>query len=611
MLIQLPVEYEGQSPCTDLASRILAVERASESCWKSADVQQNGGATSRKNTSLRIFSLRTCRIFSGEGRVGQVIQTGPEMNPAVTVTPFDRKIQAERKVASGMTRATKKKSPRYALRLLAILVGLAPVLVLEGLLRIWDYPKADFSGDPLIDASELKPLFEPIADDPGRMQIGESRLDLFCPAQFDLAKSKKAFRIFALGGSTTYGEPYASETSFPAFVGKFLEAANPNRDIEVINCGGLSYASYRIRFILQEVLEYSPDLILIYTGHNEYLERRSQIFSGTSESNDSESWPEFQVNKLARFKTVQLFNQALTKEKNRRSEVEPTKLAREVNALLDYQGGLEDYQRSKLNRRLVAKEFRFNLSSMIQMCKARNVPLVVVGPVSNLLDTPPFKFENRPDLSEEELTELDRQWELATGSASQRLAEQAAEAVLRIDSEHAGALYLLGCLAANRKDFGSAKELLLGAKDSDVCPLRAPAEIVDVLKEVIQESGTAFVDANEVFEALSEGGIVGKKWLVDHIHPSVEGHRVLAEQIAAVCLDRKTITQVDHDWREKSVPQIEDYLANLDAAYYVRGQQRLAGLRLWTQGRAKKLRNSSSSEDETTKEAEQAHSADN
>ncbi len=47
------------------------------------------------------------------------------------------------------------------------------------------------------------------------------------------------------------------------------------KPIEVINVGGISYASYRIAAILDEVLQHEPDLVVIYMGHNEFLEART------------------------------------------------------------------------------------------------------------------------------------------------------------------------------------------------------------------------------------------------------------------------------------------------------------------------------------------------
>ncbi|MEZ5362267.1 MAG: hypothetical protein R2748_07970 [Bryobacterales bacterium] len=45
--------------------------------------------------------------------------------------------------------------------------------------------------------------------------------------------------------------------------------------MEVINAGGVSYASYRVAAVMEELAQYEPDAFLIYSGHNEFLERRT------------------------------------------------------------------------------------------------------------------------------------------------------------------------------------------------------------------------------------------------------------------------------------------------------------------------------------------------
>jgi len=43
----------------------------------------------------------------------------------------------------------------------------------------------------------------------------------------------------------------------------------------LINAGGISYASYRIAKLMEELIRFQPDLFIIYTGHNEFLEERT------------------------------------------------------------------------------------------------------------------------------------------------------------------------------------------------------------------------------------------------------------------------------------------------------------------------------------------------
>ena len=35
--------------------------------------------------------------------------------------------------------------------------------------------------------------------------------------------------------------------------------------------GGVSYASYRVAALMEELVRYEPDLFVIYSGHNEFL----------------------------------------------------------------------------------------------------------------------------------------------------------------------------------------------------------------------------------------------------------------------------------------------------------------------------------------------------
>ena len=40
-------------------------------------------------------------------------------------------------------------------------------------------------------------------------------------------------------------------------------------------CWGISYASYRVAAVMEELIRYEPDLFLIYSGHDEFLEGRT------------------------------------------------------------------------------------------------------------------------------------------------------------------------------------------------------------------------------------------------------------------------------------------------------------------------------------------------
>ncbi len=488
---------------------------------------------------------------------------------------------------------------RWRVRLAAILVGLLPLLTCELVCQVLGLPRRPPPSDPFVDLEQLKPLFRPTADQL-RMEIGPERMNLFNPAGFFRTKAAGTYRIFALGGSTTYGEPYRSETAFPHWLGLYLQAASPEPQlsdgtlseptVEVINCGGLSYASYRVLAILREVLNYEPDLIVVYTGHNEYLESRSYA------AYQSRPWPSRVASSLGNLRTVQLMRLALGDRTTgaARPDKSRTIMQAEVDALLDYQGGLEAYQRDASWREPVVEHYRWNIEQMSQASRAANVPLVLINPVANLLDCPPIKFEVDPKLTADEQQRFEELWEAARTQPDQVRAMAALTAALEIDPTHAAANFLLGRWHFAEGEIERARERLTIARDQDVCPLRATTAIQTAVVQVANAQRAILVDADELFSGLSAEKIVGNRWLIDHVHPTVEGHQQLGEAIANTLIQNGLFpTAVPDEWLERGQAACRLHLGSLSEPYFQRGQQRLEGLLLWSQGRAKKVRESS------------------
>ena len=107
------------------------------------------------------------------------------------------------------------------------------------------------------------------------MEPAENKLRWFNHQSFPKAKPDNTFRIFCLGGSTTYGRPFDDKTSYCGWLREYLVEVDPTQNFEVINAGGISYASYRLVKVMEELAEFEPDLFIVYTGHNEFLEERT------------------------------------------------------------------------------------------------------------------------------------------------------------------------------------------------------------------------------------------------------------------------------------------------------------------------------------------------
>ena len=465
-------------------------------------------------------------------------------------------------------------------RVLAVALSLSPLVCLEVGLRMTGVGEVREADVPAIGFQATHPLFE-LDDAAGQFKIAKSRQAYFYPDAFAAQKATDEFRIFCLGGSTVQGRPYSIETSFTTWLELSLNAADPSRKWEVVNCGGVSYASYRLVPILQEILAYEPDLFVIYTGHNEFLEART--FANLP-----------QVSPLSQVRTFNLVRSAWSGESRLQGAGQTREiLSAEVDALLDYRGGLADYHRDEAGHRVTVRQYAENLKQMISLAREANVPIVLMNPASNLKDTPPFKIEPRSDLNEREAAEFENLFTQARAASVVDDRVELLERAVAIDGQHGGARFLLGhaYLAQCRPE--EAREQFIRAKDEDVCSLRMIEPLHEALRAVAESSATPLIDVRRDFELQATDGIPGDNFFLDHIHPSINNHQVIARLLvdhfvaAGFCRPQA-------NWEALRDEQYREHLGTLDTPYYAKGKQRLEGLIRWTQGRANKLRDGTS-----------------
>jgi len=510
-----------------------------------------------------------------------------------TSTPASTSSEGHQHSSSRTKRSNKPRSRvrLWAFRFVAVLLGLSVFAVVEMLCVLFEWGKPTDYPDPYVGFSDGHPLF--VRDERGeQFVIPESRLGFFKPESFPVRKEPDAFRIFCFGGSTVQGRPYSTPTSFPTWLQLSLQAGDSRRTWEVVNCGGVSYASYRLAPIVKECLRYEPDLFIICTGHNEFLEERT--YEHIKHAPPVIAKPS---RFLSRLRSVTLLRAAVNRlngETDAVPENRPT-LKSEVDALLDYKNGLRPYQWDGEWRKGVVEHFEFNLRRMIALASAVDVPVVLVLPPSNLRDTPPFKSESTSGLSAEERARRRSFVRRAHSQEGQHLQHRIAllEQAVDIDGRHAGLRYELGrCYDALWQRTGDAEWLTkaraayVRARDLDVCPLRMITSLEEALRRVAREWETPLLDAHALLEADCPGGILDNTLLVDHIHPSPNvGHPRIAHALAQR-LRKHGWFQPSADWKSKRKAAFAEHRRGLSDIYYERGKKTLEALRMWTQGRA-------------------------
>jgi tetratricopeptide (TPR) repeat protein len=406
--------------------------------------------------------------------------------------------------------------------------------------------------DPWVGFSGHAPLFVPSSSSAGppRLVTAEQRRSWFNHQAFLRDKPPEAYRIFCLGGSTTYGRPYDDRTSFAGFLRAFLPAMDPSRSWEVINAGGISYASYRIEVLTRELVQYQPDLFVIYTGHNEFLEDRT--YSSLIETPEA-------IRRAVRWagwsRTFALAQRMLHGPP---AVADRPTLPAEVTAILDRSVGPSAYHRDDRWRAQVLAHFRAALGQIVAVARNAGAEVLLVVPASNLRDCSPFKSEHQDRLTNEQLREFQiqlRSADLALQAGQLAEALPRLERAVQIDPRHADAQYRYGRSLIETGDLAAARQALVRARQEDVCPLRAYEAIQDIVRDIAAQWKIPLIDFAALLDRESAGGIPGADWFLDHVHPTIEGNQRLAREVAEQLVERNEVT-VQPSWTPDAFQQV-------------------------------------------------------
>ncbi|MEC7904328.1 MAG: tetratricopeptide repeat protein [Verrucomicrobiota bacterium] len=413
--------------------------------------------------------------------------------------------------------------------------------VVEGFLALVGVRPESYLPDAYVGFEGYTPLFEEWTDEEGKlwMRTVPSRRMFFNDQRFSKVKPASGLRVFTLGGSTTYGRPYRDPTSFTGWMRSLVSKASPEAPVEIINAGGISYASYRVARLMEELLAYQPDVFVIYTGHNEFLEKRIYHkrpslptglirMAGAARHLRSATW-------------VKRWIEPLT-EAGREEEKARQLLKGEVDAVLDKGLGPNAYVRDPEGQQQILEHYTFNLHRMVQMARSVGAEVLFVQPASNRSACSPFKSAFDENLSAEKRQRWQAYYDGARKAFESRDPEttfamlDAAEAV---DATPASLHYVRG---RTLEATGRVKEALQSyqrAIDEDVCPLRALSGIQQRLSEACQQLQVKLIDFDAMQCALSPSGVPGAEVFLDHVHPTIESHRQLALAIVRHMIDEQ------------------------------------------------------------------------
>lgn len=125
-----------------------------------------------------------------------------------------------------------------------------------------------FEYRPYTDEFEITPeyrIFERQGDD---LVTRPQKRGSFPEQRFPAVRQPGELRVFLLGGSSVHRLEEA-----PRLRERLAGSVPPGTRVTLVNVGGNGYGTTRLRLHFQEILAYDPDVIVVYSGHNEFNEK--------------------------------------------------------------------------------------------------------------------------------------------------------------------------------------------------------------------------------------------------------------------------------------------------------------------------------------------------
>lgn len=377
-----------------------------------------------------------------------------------------------------------KRNKLLAFKTVAILLPFMVLLMFEGGLRLYGYGH-DVRLFVEDEESQDSWVMNPHASERYFTMKENATIGVF--ESFKKKKLPGTLRIFVLGESTTLGYPYMASGSFDRWLLYRLIHTFPDRKFEIVNVSLTAVNSYTVLGFAREIVNYEPDAVMIYCGHNEYY---GALGVGSTSQLGGNRILIQSVLYLRSFRTFQLLE-------NTWSGIRRTLSGKSTDtheSLMKRMAGKQEIPiRSLLYDRGI-EQFRVNMEKVCNVFSGKKIPVFISNLVSNEKDQKPF-ISSRKDTA--------------------------------ISADYH---YSLAGKAYQKGDFTRAKTLYDQAKDMDMLRFRAPEDMNAIIAGLPEKyPGVYLTDTKKIFEEHSPHGIIGKETILEHVHPNLMGYSLMSE----------------------------------------------------------------------------------
>jgi tetratricopeptide (TPR) repeat protein len=430
------------------------------------------------------------------------------------------------KQAQQRERARRPNAGRTRLLWLATLA--TPLLLVgacEGLARLTAAPRT--ADDPMLQLVGAPSFFERTEID-GRPHVRVAHDEVYSRRNivFATEKAPGSFRVFCLGGSASAGWPHPVGESYSAYLEQALRRSAPRQPIEVINVSAHAYAAYRVRLLFDRVLEFEPDLLVLYTGNNEFLEKRRYLPAREHLDPVLAIANRSAAVRLLRSGIVRLFFPDNVLAGARREHVAYEQWSKVRRVALTLRDDPAQFEQVKAH-------YELSVEVMVREAAARGVPVILVSVPVNLRDWQPNVSTH--GLVGDSLT----RWQTAFRAGRRALlqgdadaARERLEEAVALAPQHAESHYQLARSLERRGDAPRALAHYRRANDLDRNPFRALSDFNTRLRAIaVRHPNAHLADAESAFLAASAPRAPGFGLFLDYVHPTRRGNLTLARTV--------------------------------------------------------------------------------
>jgi tetratricopeptide (TPR) repeat protein len=327
------------------------------------------------------------------------------------------------------------------------------------------------------------------------------------PIPFKKEKTDSTYRIVVFGGSSTQGFPYNFYHSFATKLEQQLLLNTNGLHVEVINLGMTAVNSYTIWDLKDHVVPLEPDAVIIYAGHNEYYGSFG-IGSAQFGLGNSVGFKRF----ILRLKDIRIYQfiEHLLAPETEENTGNRTMMARVVSEAVIEKNG-EIY-------RAGIEQFKQNMTEVVEYFSEREISVLIGTVASKLKDQPPLG-----------------------------------------ENEAAISAYKQGLTAWEAGEIEQAEKKFREAKELDEIRFRAPDEINTIIKEYAAIDGVQVLDIEQELAEYALSGINDASLFTDHLHPTAEGHYIIAEAFYKKLIESPKVQERKAESELKAPIAISDF----------------------------------------------------